>query len=229
MNIFKTKRPQPSYNIIKGRESYCDEGDFKRSDEAFLLNFWGRSKFAKCNVQAIVIVAITEIIDVISLNGVLAIIHSSLPCSLTCPCEVSFQCRCACVQYTDAIRIISPRLAESLFEWGIELFERISLRLSSYVHLPELFVSDISTEYTLHHIGTVKAVHAVCAHNPNLAIRHLAGAIVDLLATIHSELQVSHEIVERVQLILNLVDKFRKVLPFHLATLVVEVEPDILN
>lgn len=109
MNIFKMKRPQPSYIIINSTKSgYSDKGDFEGSDKTFLLDFGGRSKLAKCDVQTIVIVAITEIIDVISLNGILAIIQSALPSSLACSCEISFQCRRACVQYTDAIRIIGP-------------------------------------------------------------------------------------------------------------------------
>lgn len=89
-------------------------------------------------------------------------------------------------------------------------------------------MSNVSTEYALHHIGTIQAVHAVGSHYAHLTINHLAGAIVDLLAAVHTELQVGHEIVEGVELVLNLIHELRKVFPFHLATLVVEVEPHIL-
>lgn len=103
------KRPQPSYIIVDAKKiAYCNKGDFEGSYEAFLLDLRSRSELAKCDVQTIVIVTITEIIDVISLNCILAIIQSAPPCSLACSCEVSFQCWRACVQYTDAIRIIGP-------------------------------------------------------------------------------------------------------------------------
>jgi hypothetical protein len=87
----------------------------------------------------------------------------------------------------------------------------------------------VSTDYTLHHIRPIQAVHAVRAHVPHLSVYHLTRAIVDFLSSVHPELQVGHEIVKGVKFILDLVDKFREVLPTHLAALVVEVEPHILN
>lgn len=88
---------------------------------------------------------------------------------------------------------------------------------------------NISAENTLHYISTIQAVHAVGTHYAHLTIDNLASAIIDLLAAVHAKLQVSHKIVEGVELVLDLVHELRKILPFHLATLMVEVEPDILN
>jgi hypothetical protein len=87
----------------------------------------------------------------------------------------------------------------------------------------------VSTDYTLHHIRPIQAVHAVRAHVAHLSVYDLTRAIIDFLSSVHAELQVGHEIVKGVKFILDLVDEFGEVLPSHLAALVVEVEPHILN
>jgi hypothetical protein len=90
-------------------------------------------------------------------------------------------------------------------------------------------VCNISAEDTLHNICPIQAVHAVRAHIAHLTVYHLTRAIVDFLSSVHTELQIGHKIVERVKLIFDLIDEFGEVFPSHLAALVMEIEPHILN
>lgn len=153
------------------------------------------------------IVAITEIIDVISLNSIFSIIQGTLPGSLACPCKICFQCWCSCVQYTNSVSIIGPCLSESLFKETLKLFKRVSFGLASNVHFPKLFVRNVPAEDTLYNIGSVQAIHAVSAHITYLTIYHLTGTIVDFLSSVHTELQICHKVVERVKLIFYLINK----------------------
>ena len=173
--------------------------------------------------------AVAEVVDVVSLDGVLAVVDSALPGAFARASEVSLESGRARVQYTDAVRVVRPRLPERLLERRVELLERVSLRLACDVHLPKLLVRDVAREHTLDHVGSVQAVHAVGPHVAHLPVCHLGRSLVHFLTAVHTELHVGHEVVEGVEFVLDLVDEFGQVLPLHFAALVVEVEPDVLD
>ena len=52
--------------------------------------------------------AVAEVVDVVSLDGVLAVVDSALPGALARASEVSLESGRARVQYTDAVRVVRP-------------------------------------------------------------------------------------------------------------------------
>lgn len=59
---------------------------------------------------------IAEVVDVISDDGVLAVIESTQVSALTCSRKVSLQSRSASVQDTESVSVISPCISEGLLE-----------------------------------------------------------------------------------------------------------------
>jgi len=167
---------------------YRDESYLKRCKETLPFNFVSRCQLSECHIKAIVVISVAEIVDVVSLNSILAIINSSLPRSFSSSSEISFQCRCPCVQNTNAISVISPSLTECLLKRSIKLLKWITSRLSSDVHLPYLLVSDVPTDDRLNDVSSVKAVHAIGTNVSLLAINDLTCAICDFLSLVHAKL-----------------------------------------
>lgn len=90
-------------------------------------------------------------------------------------------------------------------------------------------MSDVSTEDRLDDVGTIEAIHAVDTDSTSLAVHKLTGAWSDVLDVIKPGAKVGGEVIKAVKLLLNEVNQLGKVLPLHLAALVMEVEPHILN
>jgi hypothetical protein len=94
------------------------------------LELRGGGDLAQSKVEAIVVVAVAEIVDIVSLNGVSAVIQSTLPSSLPGSREIGLQRRRTSVQYADHVSIHSPAFTKSLFKLREKLFEWITLGLS---------------------------------------------------------------------------------------------------
>lgn len=82
------------------------------------------------------VVTIAKIVDVIPLDGILAVLNSSLPCAFTRAGEISLEGGSASIENTDDVSIVSPSLSEGLLKRVDKLLERITLRLTSDLHLP---------------------------------------------------------------------------------------------
>jgi hypothetical protein len=53
-----------------------------------LFELFRRLKFAKGYIEAIVIVSIAEVVDVVALNRIFSIIKGTLPCPLASSCKI---------------------------------------------------------------------------------------------------------------------------------------------
>jgi hypothetical protein len=62
-----------------------------------------------------VVVAVTEVVDVVSLDRVDAIIEGSLEGSLASSCEVCLKSWSSCVEDANTVSIVSPSLSKGLF------------------------------------------------------------------------------------------------------------------
>jgi len=98
--------------INEMKVTYSDHGHFERCKEPFLLELGGRGQLTQGNIEAVVVEAIAEIVDVVSLNGINTIIYGSFKSSLSSSCEISLQGGGAGVQDTDSIGVICPCLTE---------------------------------------------------------------------------------------------------------------------
>ena len=175
------------------------------------------------------VVAVAEVVNVVSLDGIDAIIYGALECPLARPGEICLKSRCSCVEDTDSIGIVCPCLTECFFEVFREFLKRLTKRLTCNTHSIELLMSYVPTEHRLHDISTVKAVHAVNSYISDLLIGDLTGTLIQLFSAVKTEVESCHEIVEAMEFVLHLLDQLRKVLPLHLPAFVVEVEPYILD
>ena len=81
----------------------------------------------------------------------------------------------------------------------------------------------------MYYIRAVKAVHAVHPDISDLLVGDLASALIQLFSAVESEVESRHEVIKAMQLVLDLLHQLRKVLPFHLSALVMEIEPHILD
>ena len=122
--------------VINCKNYYRDKGNLEWRKEALPFDFRSRCQLSECHVKAIVVISVAEVVDVVSLNSILAIVNSSLPCSLSSSSEISFQRRCPCVQNTNAVSVVSPGLTECLLKRSVKLLKWIASRLSSDVHFP---------------------------------------------------------------------------------------------
>lgn len=129
----------------------------------------GRSSHLQCTqVQAVVVVTVSEVVDEVASHRIYAIIHCSLVCPATCSSEVRFQSWGTCVQVAHHVGVVGPTFSKHVLKSIWELFKSTSLRsgvnwLCNQVKLLELFVCYISTKYTLNHVGSIKTVHAICS------------------------------------------------------------------
>ena len=90
-------------------------------------------------------------------------------------------------------------------------------------------MSDLAREDALHDVCSVKTVHAVRAHHTDLSARNGARLRIDQLSLTKSNLHISHKMSITHHLLLDNVDEFFEILPFHLLALPMEVEPHIVN
>jgi len=176
-----------------------------------------------------VVVSVTEIVDVVSLNRVDSVVKRSSHRALAIPSEVCLLSRCTRVQNADGVSIICPRFSEGFLKLRVELLEGISSGLLRKFHLPELFVSNVSAYHRLHYVSSVKAIHAVNSDVSCLLILNYCVPFIDLVSLIKPMIKVHHEVLKIIELVLDLNDETRKVLPLHLFAFGVEVEPDIFN
>lgn len=154
----------------------CNDGHLERCDETSLLKLRRRLKLSQSNIKAVMVVPITEVVDVVPLDGILTVLNSSLPCALASAGEICFESGGASIEDTDDVSIISPSLSESLLERVDEFLKWVSLRLASDFHLPQLLVCDVPTEDRLHDVGAIKAIHAIYTDSTSLAVHKLACA-----------------------------------------------------
>lgn len=128
------------------------------------------------------VVAVTEVVDIVSSDRVLAVLQFACIGSLHVPSEVGFERGCAGVEQGHHIGVICPRIPEGKlqlvrFEW---LKRQASGRAFS-LQVEKLDVGDAAREHTLDDVCAVKAVHTVCPHNSFLLFEHLARLRVDWL------------------------------------------------
>ena len=90
-------------------------------------------------------------------------------------------------------------------------------------------MGDLAREDALHDVCSVKTVHAVRAHHTDLSARNGACLSIDQLSLTKSNLHISHKMSITHHLLLDNVDEFFEILPFHLLALPMEVEPHIVN
>jgi hypothetical protein len=185
--------------------------------------------FTQCNIEAVVVETIAEIVNEVTLNGINTIIYGSLKFSLSGSCEISLQSGGTGIQDTNPIGVTCPCLTECFFKvfWGF--FKGFSERLAGYGHCVELLVSNISVQHWLYYILAVKAVHADHSDISNLLVGNLASALIQLFSAVESEVQSRHEVIKAVQLVFDLLYQLWKVFPLHLSAIVMEIEPHILD
>jgi hypothetical protein len=88
-------------------------------------------------------------------------------------------------------------------------------------------VSNLAGEDALHDICAVEAIHAVCAQHSTLSLQDFAIGLIDVLSVVKSAFKACLKASVLCQLRLDVLEQFRKVLPFHFLAFAVEVEPFI--
>lgn len=111
----------PNYEVRK--IDYRQHRHFQGSEETSLGSSQTRSELAECNVHAVLIVAITEVVDVVPDYAVFEIVHCALSCALACSREVSFLRRSACVKNAQPVCIVGPSFSKCFFKFRTKLFE----------------------------------------------------------------------------------------------------------
>ena len=158
------------------------------------------------------VVPIGEVVDEVTRNRVDAVVHGALVGSATSSSKVCFQSGGASVQVAHDVGVVGPTFSKHVFKQVWELFECAPLCPSVYwlrnqVKLLKLLVCNVSTEDTLHNIGSIKAVHAVSSECSFLLLLYLnVIRIIYLISQIESEVNFCHEIVVSVQLFLDDID-----------------------
>lgn len=114
------------------------------------------------------IVAITEVVDIVPLDGIYTVIDRSFRCSLSRSCEISLESGGSSVKDRDLVGVVSPAFSESLFKLGPKFFKGITFGLFLQAELKKLFVGNYSRDDGLDDVGSVKAVHAVRPHDARL-------------------------------------------------------------
>lgn len=85
-----------------------------------------------------------------------------------------------------------------------------------------------STEDTLNHIGSIKAIHAVSSHDTILTANNLEIRwLIEFHPIVKAVVDFSDEIAIVAQLVLTDVNKLGEVFPLHVLAFSVEIEPDI--
>ena len=110
-----------------------------------------------------------------------------------------------------------------------EALESSSNRLLTELHGGHLQVRDLTREDALNDVCSVKTVHAVRAHHTDLSARNGACLRIDQLSLTKSNLHISHKMSITYHLLLDNVNEFFEILPFHFLALPMEVEPHIVN
>ena len=90
-------------------------------------------------------------------------------------------------------------------------------------------MSDLAREDALYDVCSVKTVHAVRAHHSDLSARNVTRLRINQLSLSKSDLHISHKMPVTHHLLLDNVDEFLEVLPFHILALAMEVEPHVVN
>ena len=142
------------------------------------------------------VVAVTEVIDVVARYCIQAIIKSTLPCPLHCPCKVCFQGRCAGVKHRHHVRVVCPDISKVLLHRLVsEWFKWQPSRLRAEVHGVELNVRNSPAENALNNICSVKAIHAIGSHHSLLLFENTA--IVDVIGLCQAMCQLRPERTEK--------------------------------
>lgn len=114
------------------------------------------------------IVAITEVVDIVPLNSIYTVVDRAFRGSLSRSCEISLESGGSSVKDGDLVGVVSPAFSESLLKLGSKLFKGITFGLFLQAELKKLFVGNYSRDYGLDDVGSVKAVHAVRPHDARL-------------------------------------------------------------
>ena len=153
------------------------------------------------------IIAIAEVVDIVSLDWIDTIIHGTSHCPLSISCEVSFLSRSAGVEDTNGICIICPSFSEGLLKWSCKFLKGITFRLRLDAHLPQLLVPNVSAEHWLNYVSSIKAIHAVDSNVTDLLLVNWAWSIVDLISLVKTILKGCHEIFETIQFVFDLINQ----------------------
>lgn len=127
------------------------------------------------------VVSIAEIVDVVTSARCFEIVHRSLHRPLPRPRKISFQSWRTCVQHRQSISVIGPQVSKHLFKPLVrELLKGITLRLDDQSKSMKLLVKHFSREDTLHYVGPVEAVYAVCPDHSGLKLLKFQSVLVTL-------------------------------------------------
>ena len=86
-------------------------------------DFGGWGQLAERDIEAVLVVAIAEVVVVVSNDAVLKIVHGSFLCSFASPREISFLCWGAGVEDAQHVSIVSPPFSECLLKTIVESLE----------------------------------------------------------------------------------------------------------
>lgn len=178
------------------------------------------------------IIPICKIINIIPCHWVDSIPHGTSHCALSCTGEIGFQGRSSCVQVTANIGIVCPAVSEASLKLLWELLERwhFTKWLLDQIEPLELLMQDEPTENTLHHIGSIEAIHAVCTHVSVLSLidsRILRS--IELGPQIISTIKLSHKMSILINFWFTDIYQFGEIFPLHILAFSMEIEPDILQ
>ena len=110
------------------------------------------------NIEAVMIVAIREIIDIVPSNCIYPIVDRSLVGPLARTREVRFQGRRPSVKVAHHVSVVCPSFAEDGFKSRWKFFEGRYLSVAwqiNQVHFVQLRVSNESAKYTLYNVGSI--------------------------------------------------------------------------
>ena len=83
-----------------------------------------KAEFTGAYVEAILVVAVSEIVDVVSRDRVNSIVYCSLVGPGSCASKVGFEGWSSRVQIAHDVSVVGPALSECLLQRGRELLER---------------------------------------------------------------------------------------------------------
>ena len=178
------------------------------------------------------VVPVCEVVDVVTSDWVYTVVHRALVRPLPCASEVCFQSWSSGVQVTHYICVVCPAFSEHVFKSGWKLFEWGSFshrvhRFRKQSECLELFMSDVSTKYSLDNVGSIKTIHAIGPECSSLLSKNLDWFW--RVKAARSRRNFSSKVPVPLQLFLHDIYKLWQVFPLHLFAFPVEVKPDIVK
>lgn len=90
-------------------------------------------------------------------------------------------------------------------------------------------MSNVSCNYWLNNVCSIKTINTVSPNNPYLVTLNHHCLTIKLFLFIESMLKLSHKVIIRIKLWLNLINQLTNVIVLHLSTFMMKVKPNICN